>query len=511
MLEKIKRPVILLILDGWGIAPDNESNLIKKTNTKNFDFFVREYPATILYSSQRQIGLTESEEGNSLVGHLNIGAGRICYSTQEKINKSILDKTFFENKHFFQAVEYSKKNKSNIHLIGFLGLDQEFSDEKHLFALFEFCKKNNLKNVFLHVFLDIENTMDENNKKIIKKLQEKLKDYEFIKIASLSSKYFAMDMDKHWDRTEKFYQVICDDEKIKTVFLEKVLNDFEILESGPVRINTKYDFSNKDVLLFFNHSSSGMRQILKTFSLTNFVKFPLKFNHQNNLVVTLTEYEKELPVLVAFPKFFIYNSLAEIISKNDLTQFHIASGEKFANISYYLNGRSGENFFAEVDKMITGNQRGEYEAYLIDSTKKITEQVIKNINNDSFDVYFVNYSILDLALDFLKDKEAFKRCVEFLDIQIKKIADYCLAKDGTLFITSSYAKKEIVGFNQIEKVPFLVIKNSLRAKKFKFIDSLNEDLSLVNPMGNLADIAPTILGELNIEIPKEMTGKSLLN
>ncbi|MDD3663115.1 MAG: hypothetical protein PHT84_04585 [Candidatus Pacebacteria bacterium] len=511
MIEKIKKPIVFAILDGFGVAGPNENNFIKNSKTKNFDFFVREYPAFTLYSDSRQVGLSENQKGNSLIGHLSIGAGRVCYSTREKINKMILDKNFFENKSLQKAVEHIKINKSNLHLIGFLGLDQEFSDEKHLFALFDFCKKNHFKNVFLHVILDIDNTMDENNKKILLKLQEKLKKYDFIKIASLSSQYFAMDTDMHWDRTEKMYQTICDDEKIKSFFIEKILNDFEILESGPVRINSSYNFSAKDVLIFFNHSSSGMRQILKSFSLPNFIKFPLKHNHKDNLIITLTEYEKELPVLVAFPKFLIYNSLAEIIDKNDLSQYHITSGEKFSNINYYLNGRSSEIFEGETDEMIEIKEKDNYENYLKKITNKISNKVISHINNDDFDIYFINYPILELAVDFLKDEKEIKNCVEYLDKQLGKIVDYCLAKDGTCFMTSSYVKKEIVGLENCDKVPFLIIKNELRGKKLKNIDPVNEDLSLVSPVGSLVDIAPTILSELDIEIPNEMTGKSLLN
>jgi 2,3-bisphosphoglycerate-independent phosphoglycerate mutase len=212
MLEKIRKPIVLALVDGLGIAPDFEKNLFKKINTENFDFFSREYPAMSLYSSGKQIGLSEDEKSNSLLGHLNIGAGRLCYSSKEKINKSILDKTFFENNSFLEAKKYIEKNNSNLHLLGFLGINNEFSDEKQLFSLFEFCKNNKIKNVFLHIFLDIEDTIPETNKKILKKLQNKLQKYNFIKIASLSSKYFAMDEDGHWDRTKKTYEVVCDKE-----------------------------------------------------------------------------------------------------------------------------------------------------------------------------------------------------------------------------------------------------------------------------------------------------------
>ncbi len=500
------------MLDGFGIAPESEENLLSKKILPNFYFFSKEYPATTLYSAGRQIGSSDDEKGNSIAGHLNIGAGRLCYSTREKIDRAITDKTFFENKILLKSIEFLQKNNSNLHLAGFLGIDKQFSDEKHLLSLLEFYKNVSKKKIFLHIFLDTENTMDENNKKILENFLAKIKNNHNVILASLSGKNFAMDMDRHWDRTEKVYKTICNSSDIESFDLKDILADFSLLEKSPIKIkHVQYNFNKNDLIFFFNHSSVGMRQLTKAFALPSFTKFPIIFDHLENLVITLTEYDKELPALVAFPKFFIYNSLTEMLSKNKFKQLHLAGPEKFSHATYYFNGKINDAFENETDEMVKLSITGDYNEYLRKITKTTTNKIIKNINNDNFDFYLVNYSILDLTADFVFDKEKIKKNVLLLDKQIKKIADYCLAKDGTLFISSSYVKRELLGINVVETVPFLIIKNSLRGKKIVKNDSINGDLSLVYPTGNLADIAPTILTELQIEIPKEMTGKSLLN
>jgi len=521
------KPVVLAILDGWGIAPDSEGNAITRARTPNFDKFVREYPAMTLHASGNEVGLSFGEMGNSEVGHLNIGAGRVYYQTFPRINKTITDGTFFENKTFVEAAEHVKKNKSRLHLIGLVSPGNVHASEEHCFALLEFAKKQKIKKVFVHVILDGRDTIYNSGIDFVKRLQEKIKKIKVGEIASISGRYYAMDRDNRWDRVEKAYNAMAigraEDyfkdpiEAIETSYKKKVYDE----EFIPVVIGKEdkptATVQEKDAAIFFNFRPDRARQLTESFVIPGFSKFERAYI-KDLFFVTMTEYEKEIPVTVAFSPIVVVSSLAETISKAGLKQFHIAETEKYAHITFFLNGTVEDPFLEEERKIIPSPRVSTYDQAPEMSAAKITKEVIKAVDGDKYDVILLNYANADMVAHSGDLKASIAAC-EYVDKGLGKITDHILAKDGVLLVTADHGNAEEVmnlQTNEMDKehstnpVPFLIISNDLYGQAGPAGDPPEGDLSLMSPVGVLADIAPTVLKILGVEQPKEMTGRALI-
>ncbi len=521
------KPLVLAVLDGWGIAPDHKGNAIAKAKTPNFDNFVREFPVMTLFASGTEVGLSFGEMGNSEVGHLNIGAGRVYYQTFPRINKSIGDKSFFTKEAFIKAVDHTKKNKSALHLIGLVSLGNVHASEDHLYSLLEFAKKQKQKKVFIHAILDGRDTQEDSAIDFIEKLEKVIKKTKVGEIASLSGRYYAMDRDNRWDRVEKAYSAMAEGiakeyfknpiDAIEASYKKKVYDE----EFVPVVIGKEDDpvakIEDGDAAIFFNFRPDRARQLTQAFVLPSFSKFKRK-KIKDLTFVTMTEYEKETPVIVAYPPVVVDNCLAEVISKKGLKQFHIAETEKYAHITFFLNGTVEDEFSGEDRKIIPSPKVASYDKAPEMSAPAITKQVIKAVESDKYDVIMLNFANADMVAHTGSIPATIKGC-EAVDKALGQISEQVLAKGGVMLITADHGNgEEVVNIQTGEKdkehstnpVPLVVIGEEYRGKSGPAGDPPDGDLSLLNPVGMLGDVAPTALSILGVKQPKEMTGRALI-
>ncbi|MFH1946738.1 MAG: 2,3-bisphosphoglycerate-independent phosphoglycerate mutase [Candidatus Magasanikbacteria bacterium] len=526
-MSKRPKPLVLAILDGWGIAPDHEGNAILKAKTPNFDKFVREYPVMTLDASGNEVGLMFGEMGNSEVGHLNIGAGRVYYQTLPRINRSIVDGSFFENKALLSATDQVKKNKSALHLVGLVSPGNVHASQEHLYNLLKLCKKEKVKEVYIHVILDGRDTTLDSGIDFVRALKKKIKEYGRGKIASVSGRFYAMDRDNRWDRIEKAYNAMAlgqaeeyfkdPEDAIEESYKKKVYDE----EFVPVVIGKSgkptTTIKEGDAVIFFNFRPDRARELTKAFILPGFAKF--KSDYIKNLhFVGMTEYEKELPLIVAYPPQVVNNCLAEVLSSNNLKHFHIAETEKYAHITFFLNGTVEDPFPGEERKIISSPKVSSYDQAPEMSAPQITKEVIKVIEADKYDVIILNFANADMVGHTGNIKEAIKG-IEEIDKDIGKISEYVLAKDGVLLITADHGNAEEMRNLQTDSVykehstnpvPFLIVGNKYKGEAGPTGDPIGGDLSLSHSVGMLADVAPTILHILGVKQPKEMSGRSLI-
>ena len=428
----IPKPVVLAILDGWGVAPDSDGNAITRAETPNYDRFIKEYPAMTLYASGNEVGLSFGEMGNSEVGHLNIGAGRVYDQAFPRINKSIVDESFFQNEAFLKAAEQVKIKKSALHIVGLVSPGNVHASDKHCYALLDFAKRNKLKKVYLHVILDGRDTFYKGGIDFIKQLQEKMKEYKVGEIATISGRYYSMDRDSRWDRTEKAYRAMVDgkagrfyEDPIKAIdesYHEEVFDEeFVPVIIGKNNIPTA-KIKSGDAVIFFNFRPDRARQLTKAFVLPSFANFERPYI-KDLFFVTMTEYEKEIPIVVAYPPMVVHNCLAEVISDAGLKQFHVAETEKYAHITFFLNGTVEDSFPNEDRKIIPSPQVSSYAQMPEMSTPEITKEVIRIIEEDDYDVIVLNYANADMV-GHTSDFEATKHAVESIDSGLGAIADH---------------------------------------------------------------------------------------
>lgn len=521
------KPVALVILDGWGIAPKGRGNAIVGAATPNFDKLAAAYPAMTLRASGDEVGLSWGEMGTSEVGHLNLGTGRIFYQTLPRINKAIGDGSFFRNKILREAAERVKKHKSNLHLMGLTSAGRVHTTIEHIYALLKFAKEQKIKNVFIHVFLDGRDTIYNSGIDFVKKLQEKIREYGVGKIATLSGRFYAMDRDNRWDRTEKAYQAIAEgksdeyfSDPVKAVeasYKNKVYDE----EFVPVVILEKKKpvatFGENDAVIFFNYRADRARQMTKAFVTENFDKFGRIQFFPKLFFATMTEYEKDLPVKIIFPPEEIKICLAKILSEAGLKQLHIAETEKYAHVTFFFNGMKEEEFPGEDRIIVPSPHVASYDQKPEMSAKIITEKMIKEIMSRKYDFMVVNLANADMVGHTGK-YEPTVRAVEMVDKCLGQIADVILPMGGVLVITADHGNAEEV-FNlqtgEIDKehstnpVPFILAGKDLKNSVAEF-QAAKTDLSLMPPVGVLADVAPTILKIMSVKQPDEMTGAALI-
>jgi len=515
------KPVLLMILDGFGVAPASGGNAISLAQKPFFDKLVNNYFSTTLQASGLAVGLPWGEAGNSEVGHLNLGAGKIIYQTLPRINKEIGDRTFFSNKKFLAAIDHAKKNQSKLHLMGLVSSGGVHSSLEHLFALLDLCQKNKFKNVFIHAFLDGRDAPLDSGQKFIQDLEKKIKEIGFGKIASLAGRYYAMDRDNHWERTEKSYQVMIGQGQLVSNPFEAIENSYQQKiydeEFNPIIISENEKpvavVEDKDALIFFNFRPDRARQITKAFVLEKFDKFNRLKKIEDLFFVAMSEYEEGLPVEVAFLPEKIENSLAKIIAEQGLKQLHIAETEKYAHVTYFFNGGKEKPHLNEDWVLVASPRISSYDQKPEMSAKELTEKIIVAVNSDKYDFIVVNFANPDMVGHTGKI-EATIKAIEFLDKMIEQITEAILNKNGVMIIVADHGNAEdLLNLRKggIDKehsnnpVPFILVGHQWQQSIEQRID-----LVMMPPAGVLADIAPTILKLMEISQPKEMNGNSLI-
>ncbi len=521
------KPVVLAILDGWGIAPRGKGNAIAAAKTPNIDKLVATYPVMTLRASGDEVGLSWGEMGTSEVGHLNLGTGRIFYQTLPRINKAIGDGSFFKNKVLRDAAAHVKKNKSNLHLMGLVSSGRVHTTLEHLYALLKLAKEQKIKNVFIHCFLDGRDTIYNSGLDFIKKLQAEMKKTGVGKIATISGRFYAMDRDNRSDRTEKAYRAIAEGksdeyfsdplEAVKKSYDKKVYDE----EFVPVVILERKkpvaNFSEDDAVIFFNYRADRARQMTRAFVMADFNKFPRENFYPKLFFATMTEYEAGLPVKVIFPPEEIKICLAKVLSDAGLKQLHIAETEKYAHVTFFFNGMKEEEFPGEDRIIVPSPHVASYADKPEMSAKIITEKLIKEIMSRKYDFIVVNFANADMVGHTGKFKPT-AEAVETVDKYIGQIADIVLPMGGIMALTADHGNAEEV-FNlqtgEIDKehstnpVPFILVGRDLK-DGVGAAGPVETDISLIPPVGVLADVAPTILKIMNIKQPEEMTGTALI-
>lgn len=526
-IKKHPKPVVLIILDGYGIAPPNKGNAVSLARTPNMDHFISNYPAMTLTASGEGVGLRWGEMGSSQVGHLNIGAGRVFYQSLMRITSSIEDKSFFKNKVLISAFEYAKKNHRSVHLLGLLSNAGVHSILDHFEAIVQMARKEKIESVYIHAFLDGRDSPYNSGKKFLSETMKFLEKKHRGEIATFSGRFYAMDRDNRWDRIEKTYQALVfgkgeksfDDpmEALQYYYDQKIFDEMippvVITKDGAPRAKIQ----DGDVVIFWNIRADRVRELTKALILPSFDKFDRPYL-QNLLAVTLTQYDPYLPARVAFSDEIIVHSLAEVISLSHLKQLHIGETEKYAHVTYFLNGGNEKEFPGEKHILVPSKGAISYAACPEMSAYAITEEVVRAIRTKTYDFIAVNFANADMV-GHTGDLKATIKAIEVLDTCLGKIGKEILEKKGVMAITADHGNAEEViklQTHTIDKehstspVPFIVVGNDWLGKRAGAPESFGRDLSITPPCGLLSDVAPTVLSLMGIKQPKEMTGNILL-
>ena len=506
-----KKPVMLMILDGFGDNQNKDGNAIKLANTPNIDKLMKKYPTTQVYTSGLKVGLPEGQMGNSEVGHTNIGAGRIVYQELTKITKSIEDGDFFTIPEFTEAIENCKKYNSKLHILGLVSDGGVHSHIRHLYGLLEMAKRRDFENVYVHCFLDGRDTPPASAEGYIMQLEEKMQEKGIGKIASISGRYYAMDRDKRWERTKKCYDALVngegnkatsatiaiEDSYQKEVFDEFVEPTIICNSEGPIATIQEHDS-----VIFFNFRPDRARQITRTIVDKEFKEFETK--KMDTYFVCFTNYDETMPnVKIAFKKEQLKNTLGEVLSKKGLTQLRIAETEKYAHVTFFFNGGEEKQYPGEDRILVPSPKVATYDLQPEMSAPIVTEKVVEAINSNKYDVIILNYANPDMV-GHTGSLPAAIKAVETIDECVEKVVSSILAHDGTLIITADHGNcEQMIDYKTGEPhtahttnpVPLILVSN-------------NETLKVKS--GKLADLAPTILEILGIDKPEEMTGESIL-
>ncbi|MCI0395770.1 MAG: 2,3-bisphosphoglycerate-independent phosphoglycerate mutase [Chloroflexi bacterium] len=504
--------VALIILDGWGLREMEHGNAVVQARTPNYDRWTRELERTIVDASGEAVGLPEGQMGNSEVGHLNLGSGRIVYQDMTRIDKAIKERTFFKDPTLAGCMEGVKAQGGKLHLIGLLGPGGVHSHVRHLKALVELAKQQGVDPI-IHVITDGRDTPPQSGIEFVADLEEFLKQEGLGTIATVGGRYYAMDRDKRWPRTEQAYRAIAlgqgrtatsAREAVTRSYAEGVTDEFIV----PVVIDSSSDRSTKvepgDGLMFYNFRADRMRQIVESFALPDFAGFEREGGFLKELdVVTFTEYHKDYPVRVVFPEKIIINPLAEVLSLQGLDQFHAAETEKYAHVTYFFNGGREVAFEGEDRSLIPSPKVATYDLKPEMSAYELTEAVVQRVQSHDDAFILVNYANPDMV-GHTGVLAAAVKAVEAVDECAGRLVSAIVAKGGVALVTADHGNAERM-IDEVTGTPHTYHTTSPVAF---FI--IGDRYFFPRPRGILADVAPTVLELLGIELPEEMTGKSLL-
>lgn len=538
--------VVLIVLDGFGIAPPNFGNAIHLANPTNIHSFQHTYPNTTLRASGESVGLPVGEVGNTEVGHINLGAGRIVYQDLPRINMSIADGSFYNNPSLLKAVEHCKTNKSNLHIIGLIGEGSVHSNLDHLHALLFFAKENKCGPVYIHAITDGRDSPPRSSQETIKRFEEKIKQNNLGTIASIMGRYYAMDRDKRWDRIEKAYRCLTEgignktktaDEAIAASYAADKTDEF-IDPTNIVGINNEVvTIKEGDVVIFFNFRIDRPRQLTKAFVLENFEQdanqntsfdpYAVKYlkSHlpsvENNIVtppfkrgpkidnllfITMTEYEKNLPVEVAFPPIPVHMPVGRVIAEHGLDQLRMSESEKERFVTFYFNGQRENAFTGEERLIIPSPKVPTYDLQPEMSALELTNALLQKMREQKYRFILINFANADMV-GHTGNIEATIRAIKTLDQCLHQIAHEALLLDYTVLITADHGNAEqkinprtgqISTEHTDNPVPFIAINKDFQGKNMHL------------QSGILADVAPTILALMEIPKPDDMSGRNLL-
>lgn len=539
------KPVILLILDGWGVGPNNAGNAIELANTPNMDKYTIIYPHGVLEASSVAVGLPKGEDGNTETGHLNIGAGRIVYQDLPRINMAIADGSFARNQAFTQAFEHVKRNNSVLHLIGLVGSGGVHSNLSHLYAFLAAAKQEGFhENVYVHAITDGRDSPPTSGIDYITQLQEHMKQLGVGQLATVMGRYFAMDRDHRWERTQIAYDAMtvgsntCTPDvgaAIRASYAAGKTDEFiePINACGPDGVHRV--IQDNDAVIFFNFRIDRPRQLTKAFVLPNFESgvhaegfdpYAIKYTKthlqhstapsqtfqrkkivQNLMFVTMTEYEKGLPTIVAFPPEVVAMPLGRVLSERGLRQLRMSETEKERFVTYYFNGQREDAFPLEDRVIIPSQKVPTYDQMPEMSAPGITQTLLEKAALNIYDVIIVNFANPDMVAHTGNLQAAIRAC-EVTDECVGRIVSAVTERGGVVLITADHGNAEELINNETGEVdtehstypvPFIICGKQYQLQTNKVLQK-----------GILADIGPTMLKILGIPRPVEMTGRELI-
>jgi len=526
MIEKKEKknkslPMILVILDGWGLAPKSRGNAIALSKTPTMDYLTKNYPFTRLEASGKYVGLPALQDGNSEAGHMNIGAGRLTEQDSLRISNNIANGTFFKNPAFMEAVAHTRQNKSHVHLMGMLGNNMSaHSDPSHLQALLQFLREQGIKEINLHLFTDGRDSPKYAGLKLINNLEKTLTGNETVN--TVIGRFYAMDRKKVWSRTELAYNALtigdsdkrqCRQAQSAVAAITESYNRGESDEFMEPYIITKDGrgtprIKDGDSVIFFNLRSDRARQIAKVFVQEDFEKlnpgaFKRKVVFKNLRFVAMTDFGPDLNnILSAFPGPDLRETLPKRLG--DLSQLYIAESEKYAHVTYFFNGGYANPVAGEKRLLIPSPDVRSYDETPAMSSAALAKTVVENLKKRMFDFTVLNFAAPDMVGHTGNLKAAVK-CCNLVDKELGTIVKAYLKIGGSLLVTADHGNiEEMINLetgeidteHSINKVPFILVNDSLKKMKLE--------------EGILGDIAPTILDLLDREKPREMTGKTLI-
>jgi 2,3-bisphosphoglycerate-independent phosphoglycerate mutase len=504
-----KKPVVLIILDGWGYREEPSHNAIAAANTPQWDEWWASQPHMLLDASGLSVGLPSLQMGNSEVGHMHMGAGRVIYQDFTRINEAIRSGEFAENPVFLTVIDDMNATNKTLHIMGLLSLGGVHSHENHLLSFLTLCYQKNFRNICLHLFLDGRDTPPQSAMASLSALNHHLAQYPVATIGSITGRYFAMDRDNRWERIESVYNLLTEGKSpyhfenaetaLQTFYAENKNDEF----IPPTIIGIPQKIEDGDSIFFFNFRADRARQLTQAFIDKDFNQFTRQHEPAIAHFVSMTRYSKSLNTECAFPPSLLHSTLGEIIAENGLSQLRIAETEKYAHVTFFFNGGS-EQVFANEDRiLIPSPPVATYDLFPQMSAVELTNALVDSINSDSYDVIICNYANADMV-GHSGNFQATVKAIECLDNCLHIVGNALIAKGGALLITADHGNAEAM-FDEATRqahtahtsqpVPLVYVGGDWHFKKIK---------------GSLVDIAPTMLALLHIDKPLEMTGNSLL-
>ena len=508
-----QRPVVLIILDGWGVHPRKEGNAIAQAATPNMSGYAQRYPSTTISISGLDVGLPDGQMGNSEVGHMHLGSGRVIYQDLTLIHRAIDDGSFFSSQPFLDAMRACRQAKGRLHLLGLLGDGGVHSHQRHLEALIELGRGEKVAAIFLHLFLDGRDTPPASGERFLLKLEEKIRNYPGVRIATVSGRYYAMDRDKRWERVEKAYLALTEGagvqakspvEAIRKSYQERVTDEFvlptvirDCVPEGMVR--------DGDAVIFFNFRADRARELTRAFTEKEFKEFPRKRLIRFSAYVTMTEYDKNFGLPVAFAPRELKNILGEIASREGIRQLRIAETEKYAHVTYFFNGGEEKKFPLEERILIPSvKDVPTYDLKPAMSAYEITQALLKQIRERHYGLVILNYANADMV-GHTGNFEATIRACEVIDECVGKVVEATLSNNGRAIITADHGNAEqmidydtgdIHTAHTSNPVPLMLVDEELKARGLR--------------SGTAIDVAPTVLSLFGIPQPGDMTGRCLI-
>ncbi|GAB6100155.1 2,3-bisphosphoglycerate-independent phosphoglycerate mutase [Halanaerocella petrolearia] len=509
------KPLALIILDGFGCNSKEEMNGVKAANTPNFDKLWNEYPSTTIQASGKEVGLPEGQMGNSEVGHLNLGSGRIVYQDFTRINLAIEEDKLNDNEAIKGAIKNAKENNSALHLLGLLSDGGVHSHNKHLYGLLEVAKEEGLDDVYVHAILDGRDTPPSSAEKYVQELEEKLAQIGVGEIATIGGRYYYMDRDNNWERTEKAYNAMCFSqgnkaesalEAVKSSYAEDTTDEFVLPtvvvdEAGDPVAKVEED----DSAVFFNFRADRARQLTRALNDVTLKGFERQEGYPNVHMVCMTEYDETIDAPVAFPPAEIKNTLSEVLSDNGLKQLKIAETEKYAHVTFFFNGGKEKEYQGEDRELISSPDVATYEQKPEMSAYEVTNRLVDKIDEEDHDVIILNYANTDMV-GHTGDFEAVQEAIESVDECLGRVIDAITEQGGAVLLTADHGNGEQMMDYETEE-PFTA--HTTNPVPFVYINDQAKDAQLIED-GKLADFAPTMLNLLGIDVPEEMTGEQLI-